>query len=545
MLKKRYLAVAVLIIASVIAPKAIISALTQEKSGQDKLNRDYIKAMSIIRDNYVEAIEYEPLNTAAIQGMLRSLDPHSNYYDRKSFEEMRLEQRSQYYGIGASIQPRFRGVYIMEPFVDSPAWRAGLRYGDQIIAINGQNTEEWSSDKVRDNLRGDLGTEVKVTVRRVSSKQPVNVTIERAAVDLPAISAYYLLGNGVGYVALSRGFHSTTYDELNAAVADMKSRGMTSLILDLRGNPGGLLEQAIKISDKYLERGQAILSVRSRYANSGEKDYRAESGSPDSYPVVVMIDEGSASASEIVAGAIQDHDRGLIIGEPSFGKGLVQTMFPLVTGAGLTLTTARYYTPSGRSIQRDYSNGSTYEYHFRRDSNGNKEEGPHNDMRRTDTGRVVYGGGGIEPDIKITPSPLTTAQTTIWTTGLFYFVREMLAGNIPEATSFKISSNKLNRNPDFNEYLINDSILNAYRKYLLDFIKEHREVRLTESTISDNLEWARTKIREEVLTAAYGTDMQRRIMAQTDLQLQKAVQEMPQAALLAEQSRKLIKTSKK
>ncbi len=534
--------VALLISAAYVRP----AAFTDDRLGWDRLVRDYVGAIDLIHEKYVEEEEYETLTTTAIQGMLRTLDPHSNYYDRKAFEEMRMEQRSQYYGIGASIQGRYRGVYIIETFKDTPAAQAGLLYGDQIIAVNGRNAETWNSDQVRDNLRGELGTEVKVTVRRASRSEPVTVTLERAAVDLPSISSYYISKPGVGYIALSRGFHSTTIDELTAAVSAMKAQGMNSLTLDLRGNPGGFLDQAIRVADKFLQRGQVILSVRGRDGKSGAKDWPAESGSPETFPLVVLIDDGSASASEIVAGAIQDHDRGLIIGEPSFGKGLVQTIYPLYGGAGLTLTTARYYTPSGRLIQRDYSNGSSYEYHFRRAGNGPAPaRTPHNDMRRTDTGRAVYGGGGIEPDIKIESPAISNPQGTIWTTGLFMFVRELMAGRVAEAAHFKRDVIEFDHQPRPGEFVISDEIMKAYRVFMNDFLSKNQDTGLTMSLVDENLEWARNKIREEVLIAAYGIDTQKRMMTESDAQLQRAIAEIPQSAQLAERARRLSRSSKK
>jgi carboxyl-terminal processing protease len=532
---------------AVLSSQAITGAFTNDKASQDKLFRDYVRGVGIIRENYVQELEYEPLTTAAVQGMLRALDPHSNYYDRKAFDDMRMEQRSQYYGIGASIQQRYRGVYIIEPFKETPAARAGLRFGDQIIAIDGLNTDGWNSDKVRDTLRGELGTEVKVSIRRAGLDEPLTLKIERAAVDLPSISAFYITRPGVGYIALSRGFHSTTSDELIAAVANLKSQGMSSLVLDLRQNPGGFLDQAIRVADKFLHRGQTIVSVRGRDGRPGDKDWPAESGMPENFPMVVMIDDGSASASEIVAGAIQDHDRGLIVGEPSFGKGLVQTIYPLTGGVGLTLTTARYYTPSGRLIQRDYSNGSSYEYHFRRNSNGSQSAtpAPRNDQRRTDTGRLVYGGGGIEPDIKVVPKPTTDIQAAIWTTGLFAFVRELMAGNVASASNFKRNGPEFNHQPNFDEYVITDEIMKAYREFMVDFIAKNQDLGLNISMVDENLQWSRNKIREEVLLAAYGQDVQRRIMADQDEQLQRAILEMPQAAQLADRARRLNRTSKR
>src|SRR5215475_11080244 len=511
------IAVAAAISLSYVRPQAV----ADDKLALDHLSRDYVAAIDLIREKYVEEVEYEALTTTAIQGMLRTLDPHSNYYDRKSFEEMRMEQRSQYYGIGASILGRHRGVYIIETFKDTPAAVGGLRYGDQIIAIDGKSTETWNSDQVRDNLRGELGVEVKVTVRRAGVDEPITVRLDRAAVDLPSISGYYIVKPGVGYVALSRGFHSTTSDELTSAVSALKAQGMNSLLLDLRGNPGGFLEQAIRVADKFLQRGQVILSVRGR-GRGGDRDWPAESGMPETFPMVVLIDDGSASASEIVAGAIQDHDRGLIVGEPSFGKGLVQTIIPLYGGAGLTLTTARYYTPSGRLIQRDYSNGSSYEYHFRRNANGTEmARAPHNDMRRTDTGRAVYGGGGIEPDIKIESPQVSNTQGALWSGGLFMFVRELVAGRVAGAADFKRDAIDFDHQPQPGEYAITDQLMKAYREFMVDFLSKNQDTGVTIKTVDENFEWARQKIREEALIAAYGVDTQKRMTADIDTQLQR------------------------
>lgn len=522
-------------------------AVTDDRVAQDKLASDYIQAMELIRDNYAEQPEYELLTTNAIQGMLRTLDPHSGYYDRKAFDEMRLEQRSQYYGIGASVQQRHGGVYVIEPFEDTPAAKAGLHYGDLITQIDGESAEGWDSTQVQNHLRGELGTEVKVTVRRPGRAEALTVTLERGAIDLPSISNIYMVRPGIGYIALSRGFHSTTSDELTAAIATLKTQRMESLVLDLRDNPGGFLDQAIRVADKFLHRGQTIVSVRGRDGRENARDWPAESGSPEAFPLVTLIDDGTASASEIVTGAIQDHDRGLVVGVPSFGKGLVQTIYPLSEGAGLTLTTARYYTPSGRLIQRDYSNGSTYEYHFHRNVNGDVETAPKpkSDVRRTDLGRTVYGGGGIEPDIKIEEPRVTNLQATIWTTGLFLFVRDMMAGQIPAGVQFKRDAIEFGHDPKPNEFIITDAIMRAYREYMTDFVAKNQDLGLSMKMVDENMDWARKKMREEVLVAAYGVDMQKRMTNDWDVQLQRAIAELPNSAQLAERARRMTKTSKK
>jgi carboxyl-terminal processing protease len=236
----------------------------------------------------------------------------------------------------------------------------------------------------------------------------------------------------------------------------------------------------------------------------------------------------------------------MIVGEPSFGKGLVQTIYPLSGGAGLTLTTARYYTPSGRLIQRDYSNGSSYEYHFRRSANGsNTPPAPHNDMRRTDTGRAVYGGGGIEPDIKVEAPTFSDAQGTILPGGLFMFVRELMAGRVAVAPDFKRDAIEFDHQPRPDEFVVNDQIMKAYRDFMVDFLAKNHDANLTMKAVDENFEWARQKIREEALIAAYGVDTQRRMMTDTDAQLQRAIAEIPQSAQLADRARKLTRSSKK
>src|SRR5262245_56083229 len=382
--------------AGVLAP----GASAQDSQAQSKLSNDYQKALEIVRQNYVVELDHETLTKAAIQGMLKSLDPHSDYMDRKAFQEFNEKQHSQYFGIGSTIGTRNRVTYVLEPFKDSPAARAGLRYRDHIVSVNGQDTSSWTSDRVRNLLLGPRGTQVTVSVKRLGAAEPITSTITRDGIWLPSIPNFYIVKPGVGYIGLTRNFQATTSEEMTNALAALRERGAESFILDLRGNGGGYLEQAIRVADKLLQRGQTIVSVRGRPGRGFDQDAIAETGATENFPLVILTDRSSASASEIVAGAIQDHDRGLIIGEPTFGKGLVQRIFPLASQGALTLTIAHYYTPSGRLIQRDYSNGSIFEYYARRNSSGDAvSPRKASDEKKTDLGRIVYGGGGIEPDI--------------------------------------------------------------------------------------------------------------------------------------------------
>ena len=517
--------------------------LAQDSQGQSRLSNDYQKALEIVRQNYVVELDQETLTKAAIQGMLKSLDPHSDYMDRKAFQEFNEKQHSQYFGIGSTIGTRNRATYVLEPFKDSPASRAGLRYGDQIVSVNGQDTTAWSSDRVRNLLLGPRGTEVTVTVKRLGVAQPITSTITRDGIWLPSIPNYYIVKPGIGYIGLTRNFQATTSEEMTNALAALREKGAESIILDLRGNGGGYLEQAIRVADKLLQRGQTIVSVRGRPGRGFDQDALAETGATENFPLVILTDRMSASASEIVAGAIQDHDRGLIIGEPTFGKGLVQRIFPIQSSQGaLTLTIAHYYTPSGRLIQRDYSNGSLFDYYARRSSSGDTTPPRKtSDERKTDLGRTVYGGGGIEPDIKInssdffSPDNLTPLQIKL-SQGVFLFVRELVSGQIAAHPQFKLNGLEYDHKLKPNEFTVTDEVLKSFREFAAKFYKENPDYEVSPKMIEENLAWIRARIRYETLTAAYGTDKAQQGMADLDLQLQRAITEMPSAAELSARS---------
>lgn len=504
---------------------------------REKLSADYEKALEIIRANYVEPRETDDLTKYAIQGMLHVLDPHSDYMDAKAFREFNDKQHSRYFGIGAYISTRLRATYITEPFNGSPAYRAGLRYGDQIVNVDGKDTTNWDSSKTRELLLGERGTKVRVTVKRPGIEQPMAFDITRDQIALPSIPSYYLIRPNIGYIGLTKNFQSTTSMEMANAIAELREQGATQFILDLRGNGGGYLDQGILVADKLLQRGQAIVSVRGRNRANDQSAF-AESGASDNFPLVVLINGSTASASEIVAGAVQDHDRGLIIGETSFGKGLVQRIFQTNNGGGLILTIAHYYTPSGRLIQRDYSNGSLFDYYAKKSANGKLDNtAPKGEMKATDLGREVFGGGGIEPDVKVEQSDLLTPAQQKLFTGSWLFVAQLINGQVPGATQFKLNGMDFTSKLKGNEYLISDEMLKGWSEYMNKFAKDHPEFAIKPAEIEDNKIWARKFVREEVLNAAYGQDRAKQVVADLDLQLQRAIQEMPTSAALYERAR--------
>nr|MBA3322238.1 S41 family peptidase [Pyrinomonadaceae bacterium] len=338
-------------------------------NAETPIERDFNEALALVSDNYADEIDYEKASQAAIQGMLWTLDPHSTFFTRAEFERLKQDQDSEFYGIGVSILRHRDGVYVQSPVANTPAARAGLRFGDRIVEVDGKDAREWTSEQVSKAVRGERGERVTLKIERAGELVPLYFTVVRDAVPLPSIRTAFIIRPGTGYIALAGGFTHTTGDELEEALAHLQKQGMRQLVLDLRNNPGGLLQESIKVASQFLPRGEVIVSVRGRGANSQTQIYKNTDYDPEDFPLVVLINRNSASASEIVAGAIQDRGRGLLVGETSFGKGLVQRVFQLPYGTGLTLTTQKYYTPYGRSIQRDYSSGSIYDYYVRHDPN--------------------------------------------------------------------------------------------------------------------------------------------------------------------------------
>src|SRR6204780_5647052 len=336
-------------------------------SSGDSDVRDSLKTFSdvyrVVQENYAEPVSPDKsIYNGAIPGMLRVLDPHSNFFDPKAYSALREEQRGKYYGVGMQVGPRNNKVIVIAPFAGAPAYRAGIRPGDIIIAVDGKQTDNMGTSDGAELLKGPKGTSVKITVLREGSDKPLDFTVIRDEIPRYSVDVHFMIKPGIGYIHVS-GVQETTEKEVRDALDEFGD--IHGLILDLRQNPGGLLSEGVGVADQFLKKGQVIVSHHGRA--SAEKVYKASHGNGGiDYPIVVLVNRGTASAAEIVAGAIQDHDRGLIAGETTFGKGLVQTVYPLSENTGLALTTAKYYTPSGRLIQREYNGVSLYDYYYDR-----------------------------------------------------------------------------------------------------------------------------------------------------------------------------------
>jgi carboxyl-terminal processing protease len=533
-MSKKFILIAVILIVLGAAFGGILGRLPQQTSADnaitsEKIIGDYREAIELIDANYVGAVDHEKVAESSIQSMLWTLDPHSAFFTRDEFRKLFEEQASQFYGIGVSILQHRDGVYIQSIVPGTPADKAGLHYGDKFISVDGKDALKWTSAEVSKNVRGERGTTVNVKLGRAGVEKPVEYTIVRGGVPLPSIRNYFMLKDGVGYVGLTGGFQETTSEELDEAIGELKKQGMKSLVLDLRNNPGGILQQAISVVGKFIPAGQTVVSVkgRSRYAKTEELPTK-RSDSED-FPLVVLQNGGSASASEIVAGAIQDYGRGLIVGSDSFGKGLVQRVFNLPLGTGLTLTMARYYTPYGRSLQKDYSNGSIYEYYSQQDEDGvtDSKPKPVGSPVKTAGGRVFYGGQGITPDVKA-PAPAFSPLRARVAEAAFFFVRQLVSGQIKGFENYRADKQSFDLVVQPNEFLINDRLFETFRAFTVG----DKANGLSAENINKEIDFARSRLRAEISTANYSSEAGQQVLLENDPQVLKAVESIPDSRKL-------------
>ncbi|MGH9515452.1 MAG: S41 family peptidase [Terriglobales bacterium] len=491
-------------------------AIHDSDSDVNQSLKQFTEVYDIVEQNYAEPVNPDKaIYNGAIPGMLHVLDPHSNFFDPKSYSLLREDQRGKYYGVGMTVGPRNNKVIVIAPFAGTPAYRAGIHPGDIIAAVDGKPTDNMTTSDVADLLKGPKGTTVHITVLREGAEKPLEFAVVRDEIPRYSVDLHFLIRPGVGYMHIAQ-FNETTDKEVQEALDSFSQSGeMKGLILDLRQNPGGLLNEGVGVADKFLHKGQLIVSHHGR--SSPERRYTAMHGDGGrDYPLVVLVNRGTASAAEIVAGAIQDHDRGLVVGEITFGKGLVQTVYPLSNDTGLALTTAKYYTPSGRLIQRDYSNVSLYDYYFDRNSVGdttNKE------VKLTDSGRTVYGGGGITPDVKVDAIKSNHFQDTLLQHYAFFnFAKHyIIAHHITKS------------------FQVDDAVMQEFRKSL-----DADKVPYTEADLLQNDEWIKSNLKSEIFVDAFGQEEGLKVKAETDPEVLKGLDLLPQARALAENARKVI-----
>jgi carboxyl-terminal processing protease len=477
--------------------------------------RNFAQVYQVVEQNYAEPLNGDKaIYNGAIPGMLRVLDPHSNFFDPKSYALLREEQKGKYYGVGMQVGPRNNKVIVIMPFVGTPAYKVGIHPGDVIAAVDGKPTDNMSTSEVADLLKGPKGTTVRITVLREGVEKPIEYQVMRDEIPRYSVDLHFLIRPGLGYMHVS-GFQETTEHEVQAALDEMGD--LHGLILDLRQNPGGLLSEGVGVADKFLRRGQVIVSHHGR--TSPEKIYKAAHGSGGKdYPIVVLVNRGTASAAEIVAGAIQDHDRGLVLGETTFGKGLVQTVYPLSENTGLALTTAKYYTPSGRLIQRDYNGMSLYDYYYNHNDGDTTTARPH-EIKMTDSGRTVYGGGGITPDVKYSDPKTNRFEDSLLQHYVFFnFARRYVVDH------------KVPRNLE-----VDQALMQEFKKFLSE-----QKITFTDADLKESDSWIRPRIKSEIFIDTFGQDEGMKVAAESDPEVLKALDLMPQAKALADTAKKVL-----
>ncbi|MCC7009323.1 MAG: S41 family peptidase [Acidobacteria bacterium] len=501
----------------------------------------YAQALAEIEQGYVEPVDARctssrdaPCGTEAlvydsIDGMLRTLDPHSSFFTPRDFRLMRERQEGRYSGIGIQIAPMTTppGVVVTSLFEGSPAYRAGIRRGDVIARINGEDAQDtWSTQDVVDRVKGPKGTTVNIGIRRPGVDELIALTVARDEIRIPSVRASFMLEPATGYVRL-QDFSETTNAELGQALTKLKAAGMQRLMLDLRDNPGGPLNQAIEVASRFLRKGEMVVYTRGRIPNSDDDYLAPQTGDYTDVPLIVLVDRQSASASEIVSGAMQDHDRGLVVGETTFGKALVQSVYNLSNGAGLALTTGRYYTPSGRLIQRPWD-GAFDEYltYALRDQ---EEPRPHSpaDLKLTDGKRKVYSGGGVEPDHFIAgPEGFNPSRfgRSLQQSGRFVGFAERFTkegderpGSRSSAKAHRVSAG----------WQVTDDLVQEFRQYLQD-----QRLSIDEAAFAADLPFIKAMIKYEVDVDLFGVEEARRNLSAVDPQVRGALGFFDDAAKL-------------
>ncbi|HYL65060.1 MAG TPA: S41 family peptidase [Candidatus Methylomirabilis sp.] len=522
--KRGFVLVAVVIVVSatlgaVYGPNVRATASTAQD--EHTALRQFTNVLDVVQANYADPVDIDKaVYEGAIPGMLRVLDPHSNFFDAKQFALMRESEEGRYYGVGMSIVPRENQTVVLQPYVGAPAFKAGLRPGDVLIKVDNKSTEGMNSSDVADLLRGPKGTVVKITVTREGYDQPLTFTLTRGEIPRHAVDLAYLLKPGIGYIRLAT-FNGRTSHEIAEALKELNAANLDGLILDMRGNPGGSVNEAVEVGDMFLDKDQLIVSHRGR--SSPERRYYALRGNQGmTTPLVILVNGNSASATELVSGAVQDHDRGLIVGERTFGKGLVQTVQGLSEGTGLALTTARYYTPSGRLVQRDYKSISLYSYHYERKVPDHPTE-----VKLTDSGRQVTGGGGIAPDIEVAEPKPNHFQIAMYREDVFYPLENSVGG----FTRFFLGKKPVITK----DFEADDSVMRVFRDYLAK-----QNIRYTEPDLAENLDWVKRKIRQEVFLSTFGMQDGLKVLLETDPQVLKAEDALPQARALYQNARKIV-----
>jgi len=493
--------------------------------------RTFTTALSLVEARYVEKVESDRLVYSSISGMLQTLDPHSSFMDPKAYAQLREKQEGHYYGLGITISVVDGDITVQALFEGSPAYKKGIRRGDVIARIGTEDAKGWTSDQAVRKLRGPKGTTVQLGIRRTGYDQLIPLEVLRDEINIPSIPAYFMVDDHTGYIRL-QDFAENTDHDLGESLQDLTKQGARRLLLDLRGNPGGPLDQAIRVANRFLPKGDMIVYTRGRVPNSDQDYHATEESDYTHLPIVMLVNRNSASASEIVTGALQDHDRAYVVGETTFGKALVQSIYRISGGAGLALTTARYYTPSGRLIQRPWD--GTFDEYLTYTYRAQSAERPHEakDLKLTDAGRKVYAGGGIEPDRRV-EGPIEGFNPSKF--GRSLYARQLFATFsqrfVAEGDTRIPGSGKDRRTvgPNFE---VDDAMVADFKTFV-----GTTTLKMDEEAFAADLPYIKAMIRYEIDLSLFGVAAARRHLIAADPQAQTALGLFGEAERLTELSR--------
>ncbi|MDQ3487233.1 MAG: S41 family peptidase [Acidobacteriota bacterium] len=488
--------------------------------------RIYTDALAKVESEYVDAVPVERLVYSSIDGLLHTLDPHSSFFEPRDYAAMRERQSGSYAGLGVTIASIDGDITIQSIFEGSPAYKSGLRRSDVIARVEGEDMKGWTTQQAVSRLKGHKGTPVNISIRRRGYEGFIEMNVVRDAVNITTVRGAFMIDSETGYVKLAE-FSETSDKELETALQDLAGKGMKRLMLDLRDNPGGLLDQAIRISNRFLPKGDLIVYQRGRVPNSDQDYHATEASEYTKLPLVVMVNRNSASASEIVSGALQDHDRALIVGETTFGKALVQSVYKVAGDAGVAVTTGRYYTPSGRLIQRPWD-GSFDEYlmYSLKDQTEEKERSAAY-LKYTDGGRKVYGGGGIQPD-KFLAGPLEGFAPTQF--GRQLYARQafaQFADQFRAQGDTRLADANKNKKEIARGFTITDAMVSDFRKML-----DTQKVKIDDAAFAKDQPFIRAMMHYDIDLALFGISEARRNLVMQDPQAQFALNQFGEAARL-------------
>lgn len=509
------------VLGSFVGQKVAAQSATDESSLRDSL-KQFTSVYSVVEQNYADKMDKDRADKAiydgALPGMLHVLDPHSNFYDPKAYAQMRVDEGGHYYGVGMTIQPQLIDgtikILVLYPFEGTPSFEAGLKPGDLLVSVDGHAVDGMDSAAVANLLKGPRGTHVKVVAMREGQAKPLTFDLMRAEIPRPSVDLAFMIKPGIAYLRVTN-FQETTGREVEDAMTNFKQSGdLKGLVIDLRGNPGGLVTQAVRMVSQYLKKGQVVVSQHGR--TERDQVYAVQTGETGpKFPIVVLVNRNTASAAEIVSGALQDHDRALIAGETTFGKGLVQTVFPISEDTGLALTTFHYYTPSGRLIQRNYDGLSLYDYFYVRNK-AKMAENKNREVKLTDEGRTVYGGGGITPDDHLANLKANKTQNDL----------------LQHYAFFNFSKHYFVNHTVSKDFVVDEQVLGEFKSFL-----KSKNLELSDQDLADNLAWIKMSIKAELFTSQFGQLVGQQVRAGWDPQIEQAIGLMPQALALVDNTK--------